>query len=265
VTTGIYKKIKGISKTAAMLETLRKIASEQTHTVAPGDMFLKLDKQYGLTSGSFQKANPSINPKRLRVGTKLTVPAKTPVYNKSFVPPPEPPPPPDLDKPADEHEMQHFYNAIVQAETGPYKDKWIRTHGVPGSSSTAWGPAQLTRKKLADYMNRYGDELREHQKFYNDTLLPMYNNFAKYGREPNKPGYDKRWEYGGYGVRLTPEQKAQYAKLVMDMMAIDKRKVAEQYPNASDNLRREKLIKRWRAVDRAKDPRYYKVIDGFYK
>lgn len=50
--------------------------STKYHTVAKGNTFSGLDKQYGLPYGSFQKANPSVNPKTLQIGSKLTIPNK---------------------------------------------------------------------------------------------------------------------------------------------------------------------------------------------
>jgi hypothetical protein len=96
-------------------------------------------------------------------------------------------------------------------------------------------------------------------------MLPMYDNFLKYGREPKKAGYDKRWDYGGYGVRLTPQQQAQYENMVMDLMAIDRAEVDRLYPKASEEFRRNEAIRRWRGVNKGGDKRYYRVVNGFYK
>jgi LysM repeat protein len=217
-----------------ILTILRKVAkSPSQHTIAKGDSFWDLDKLYKLRSGSFQKANPTVNPKRLRIGDKLIIPDRVDPATSAAAAgtraTPNPvvaPAMPSADIPdPNAHAMRKFYNAITRAETGSYKDKWIRTHGVPGVSSSAWGPAQLTKTKLADYMDRFPKRMRAHKNFYESVMLPMYDNFLKYGREPKKAGYDKRWDYGGYGVRLTPQQQAQYENMVMDLMAIDRAEV----------------------------------------
>ena len=54
-----------------------------------------------------------------------------------------------------------FCDAIEQAETGGQKargeETFIRTTGVPGSSSSAFGPMQITASTLRDMVNRHSD------------------------------------------------------------------------------------------------------------
>jgi len=54
-----------------------------------------------------------------------------------------------------------FCDAIEQAETGGQKargeETFIRTTGVPGSSSSAYGPMQITASTLGDMVNRHSD------------------------------------------------------------------------------------------------------------
>lgn len=257
-----------LAKIAAAIDKSDGEPAPRYHKIVRGDRMQKLDKFYGLPLGSFESANPDKDPRRLRLGDKLRLPQlKQPTARELAAPAiPEPAIPFDpvaVGPNPDDHKMRKFYNAIIEAETGSEKDRWIRTRGVPGSSSSAWGPAQLTKTKLADYMKRYPKRMGAHKKFYESTLLPMYNNFLKYGREPKKAGYDKRWDYGGYGIRLTPQQQAQYANMVMDMMAIDRSIVDDKYPKASEAFRRNKSIQMWRGT--ANDPRYFKIVNGFYE
>jgi len=51
------------------------------------------------------------------------------------------------------------YKAFVAAETGD-PEAFIRTKYAPAGGSTAYGPAQLTKRKLQDYRKRYRDRLK---------------------------------------------------------------------------------------------------------
>ena len=256
LTTSLYKRVGG---------SLHKQAGE--YVVKPKDTFNALDLRHGFPIGSFSKANPGVNPRKLKIGQRLNVPSPS---VRPRVPEPELPitandaeaqPTNDDLSSLSNHPMYNRYRAITEAETGSFKDKWIRTKGVPGSSSTAWGPAQITGSTMRDYMTRYKNKLSKYSDFHTNVLDPMYRNLAKYGREPNKPGYDKRYEYGGYGVRLTPEQKLQYANLAMDMMLIDRDEILKKRPNLRGQELQDALTERWRGKPYKKDKRYFDVVN----
>ena len=59
-------------------------------------------------------------------------------------------------------------------------------------------------------MTRYKDQLGEHMDAINNQLLPMYDKFKQYGNEPNAPGYDARYDYGGTGDPLDDAGRAAY-------------------------------------------------------
>lgn len=46
------------------------------HTIAKGDTMQGLDKRYGLPYGSFQKANPGLDYKRLQIGQRVEIPMR---------------------------------------------------------------------------------------------------------------------------------------------------------------------------------------------
>lgn len=157
-------------------------------------------------------------------------------------------------------DYDHFYGAIANAETGSEKDRWIRTRGVPGESSSAWGEVQLTKYKADDYFDRFKEDMAPYKEFYDTVLNPMYVNFLEYGREPNKPGYDPRWEYGAYGIRLTDEQKEMYRNMTKAMMRIDEREARrifkEQGINPTADQLFQKRIELWRGKPLSSDKRY---------
>lgn len=160
-------------------------------------------------------------------------------------------------------ELLKFYDAIMLAETGSEKDPWIRTKYAPPGGSTAFGPVQITRRKARDYFTRFPEVMKGSTAFYKDILGPMHDKFAYYGREPKRPGYDRRWEYGGYGQRLTPEQKAAYKRLSLDMMRADIAEARRLLPKGTPEQLREMRIQLWRGKTRKQDPRYFNVVNSY--
>ncbi|MGE9295133.1 MAG: LysM peptidoglycan-binding domain-containing protein [Puniceicoccales bacterium] len=52
------------------------IADDQVHTIRSGDTFTKLSQQYNVSVAAILAANPDVDPRRLAVGQKITIPAK---------------------------------------------------------------------------------------------------------------------------------------------------------------------------------------------
>jgi hypothetical protein len=159
---------------------------------------------------------------------------------------------------------QDFYNSITSAETGSFKDPWIRTAYAPPGGSSAYGPAQVTRTKVLDYFDRFPKRMKAHKKFYYNVLKPMHDNFLHYGKSPNKPGYDPKWEYGGSGNPLTPLQKQQYEQMVRTMMDIDEQEAYRLLPNGTPKQILNKRIALWRGKPQADDKRYYNEFHSVY-
>lgn len=153
-----------------------------------------------------------------------------------------------------------FYNSVVEAETGNESNQWIRTKHAPKGGSTAFGPAQLTYTKVKDYFERFPERMKKHAPFYNSVLGQTYRNFKEYGRAPNKPGYDRRWDYGGTGPDMTQAQKDSYKDMVMTMQQIDADEAKRLLPNGTPQQLLNKRIELWRAKSARQDPRYYKAF-----
>lgn len=260
------------------------------HTIAKGDTMQGLDKWYNLPIGSFEKANPNINYNRLQIGQRVNIPvmqtapaqrpgasvskpaakAVYPRYKasvtktapkasyKSFVARQSVPQQKFVGD-------QRFYNAIRFAETGSEKNPWIRTRVAPKGGSSAFGPVQITRGKASDYFDRFPSIMSGSAEFYNTTMAPMYANFLKYGREPNKPGYEKRWDYGGYGQHLTPAQQESYRQMGLAMMEADAQEARRLLPKGSDEELLLKRIELWRGVPYNEDPKYYNKVLSYYR
>jgi len=50
------------------------VGEERTHTIRAGDTFTKLSQQYGVSVAAILSANPDVDPRRLAVGQKITIP-----------------------------------------------------------------------------------------------------------------------------------------------------------------------------------------------
>ena len=51
-------------------------AAPKEHVVAKGDMLVNIAKKYGVTLAALEKANPGVDPKKIKPGQKLVIPAK---------------------------------------------------------------------------------------------------------------------------------------------------------------------------------------------
>lgn len=112
--------------------------------------------------------------------------------------------------------------ALQGAETPKdvFPDPWIRTTHAPKEGSTAFGPLQITGRLARDFMN---NPLK--REWINPTNRPFLTNFvhqagefAKFGRNPGAPGYNKIYDYGGSGHLTTPADKANYLSMGNDMI-----------------------------------------------
>ena len=63
------------------------LGNGQEHVVANGENFWTIGKKYGVSAREIEKANPNVVPTRMKIGQKLTIPAKS-------APAPAPPAPP---------------------------------------------------------------------------------------------------------------------------------------------------------------------------
>jgi hypothetical protein len=53
----------------------RKFGTTSVHEIKPGESLSELAKAYGVPVAEIEKANPGVNPRRLPIGDKLTIPA----------------------------------------------------------------------------------------------------------------------------------------------------------------------------------------------
>ncbi len=165
------------------------------------------------------------------------------------------------------------YDSFVGAEmTGVDAGKdgsghYIRTHGANKKNdpvgykkgSSAYGPAQINKGTAKDYTTRYPDKFKD-IKGYTDKYDAQGANQLKYGREPNKPGYDAKYEYGGKGDLSAPEYHEPYKKMAKTMM----RQMDHELKSSNPKAGVKHLVQRWRGKPEADDERYYKDFFANY-
>ena len=87
-----------------------------------------------------------------------------------------------------------IYNVIKQIETGGIKgNKFVRTGlSKTKGGSTAFGPLQMTRSAWVDL--KKNSSLTKAERNLADKLIDQADSFNKYGNEPDKEGYDERFD-----------------------------------------------------------------------
>jgi hypothetical protein len=153
-------------------------------------------------------------------------------------------------------DIDRIYSAIESAETGHLEgdDKWIRTtaRNVPGGSS-AYGPVQINKAALTG--PGYGDvgfSDKEHEWIQN-KYLPQMDLFLTYGNEPNKEGFDPKYDYGGSGD-FTVEDREMYNNMAKKLMAFEHDRIMKGGGTLDD------FIQAWRGRSYEEDPRYYDEV-----
>jgi autotransporter adhesin len=163
------------------------------------------------------------------------------------------------------------YKSFVGAEmTGVDAGKdgsghYIRTYGANKKTdpegykkgSSAYGPVQINKGTAKDFTTRYPNKFKDIKR-YTDKYDAQGANQLKYGREPNKHGYDAKYEYGGKGDLSTPEYHAPYQTMAKTMMRQMDHELKSNNPKAGIK----DLIRRWRGKSNNEDQRYY---DEFFK
>ena len=148
-------------------------------------------------------------------------------------------------------ETRARYEALRHAETGSFRNPWIRTTGRPPEGSTAFGPVQITKKLGSDpdYYNRLS---QESQDFYADVLWPKQQLMARYGAKDMQPGYEE-YDYG-QEANFSPEDRVKYEKWAREMIALMSAKHSDVQGFAQG----------WRGKDATQDPDYFKRFNQAY-
>jgi len=240
-------------------------AAHAQHTVKRGDTLSAMAQKHGTTVADLAAHNKIADPNKIQIGQKINFPDKkktsTPKATPKVAPKSEPTTKPKSN--TKEHcpfgSPNCLYDQLAQAETGSFKNKFIRTVGVPGSSSTAYGPVQITVSSAIDSFKRHPD-LYKGQEDYVKSFIAQGEQFRKYGRESNKPGYEKRYDYGGTGdpAVADPEKYRQFGVSFIKGKARDVGVKKEQLTSPDPKIRADaefNVAKGHRGT--GDDPRYF--------
>ena len=144
-----------------------------------------------------------------------------------------------------------LYKAYSLAETEGESDPYIRTRVKPKRGSSAFGPVQITKGKLEDYVTR--NLLPEDSaQFARDIVLPMQVEMLKYGGSDMIAGKE-HLDYG-QGGGFPVEMRPMLDKLGKDMLMID-------YKQTGGDI--DKMITKWRGKEA--EERYKASIKRYFK
>jgi hypothetical protein len=149
--------------------------------------------------------------------------------------------------------IDDLYQRISRAETGGEKNPYIRTRVAPKEGSTAFGPVQITGNLVRGHLSP-GNVSRfspEEQAFLR-RMDAQAQKFAKFGREPRRPGYHPRYDYGGSGDLIQTDADKRAYELVAKKMLAYELEQAKGDPV--------KAVERWRGKARSADPKYFSKI-----
>lgn len=232
------------------------------HTVKKGDTLSALAQKHNTTAEELAKLNQIENPDLIRVGQVIKFPETT---TKPKQETPAAKPAVTLSSSSNQETPDCYgelCSAIQQAETGSEKNPWIRTRFRPKGGSTAYGPGQITGQTLRDFRRRHAGEFTDVDD-YMGNLISQSEQFARYGAEPNKKGYEARWDYGGTGD-LTLKDPEKYLKVQRGVLRGMAKDIFGSIPETLSTEQREQLVTRYRGDTRQNDPRYFGVIDKAY-
>lgn len=133
--------------------------------------------------------------------------------------------------------VQDLYDMIAKAETGGETNPFIRTRVAPPEGSSAYGPAQITKTLAEDFLKRNPDLFSKEEKTYLKRFIAQGVKFLRYGKEPNKKGYEPRFDYGGEGELTSEEDKELYNKVARKMIS---------YTYTKNNEDIEATLREWR-------------------
>lgn len=150
-----------------------------------------------------------------------------------------------------------LFNAVATAETGGETNPFIRTRVTPKGGSTAYGPVQITATLAKDFLNRLDELFNKDEKSYLRRFIKQGEKFTRFGNEPNKKGFEERFDYGGEGELTSSEDQSLYKEVAQKMLG---------FIHTKNNGNLENTLKEWRfgsasKKGKANDPEYFKRVE----
>ncbi len=155
-------------------------------------------------------------------------------------------------------ELDELTMGLREAETGSVSDPFIRTQAPETSTgSTAYGPLQLTNTTAQDIKKRHRSLFSEEELKYLDRFNKQGKLFVKFGREPNKAGYDERYDYGGVGDLTSAKDQELYYKVISKMLQAKAKDVQRKTGKEPSII---EVIEAWRGKSIKDDPKYFMKV-----
>jgi len=114
-----------------------------------------------------------------------------------------------------------LYESINAAEfrgLSRFGDDFIRTRVRPKGGSTAYGPLQITTGLMRSAKSQLN--LNKPERQYVERFIDQGEKFIKYGNEPNRTGYEKRFDYGGSGELTSDLDKQLYKQVAKKLLEL---------------------------------------------
>jgi len=154
-----------------------------------------------------------------------------------------------------------LFDAFFAAEMRSEKDRaqpYIRTNYRDAKGgSTAYGPVQITKTLVDDYIDRKSKLFEEDELVFLDKMSKQGAKFNKSGNESKETykDFDVNFDYGGAGDLIqTEEDEAMYKKVATKMLQ-------NHLDEADGDI--DKAIEKWRGKDETEDPEYFKIVREF--
>ena len=114
-----------------------------------------------------------------------------------------------------------LYEAVNAAEfrgLSRFGDEFIRTRHSPKGGSTAYGPLQITTGLMRSAREQLS--LTKSESRYVDRFIAQGEKFIKFGNEPDRTGYEKRYDYGGKGDLTSKADKKLYEQVGKKLLSL---------------------------------------------
>ena len=131
-----------------------------------------------------------------------------------------------------------LYQAINAAEfrgLSKFRDAFIRTRHSPKGGSTAYGPLQITTGLMRSARDQLS--LTKPESRYVDRFIEQGEKFIKYGNEPDRTGYEEKYDYGGEGDLTSRADRRLYEQ-------VGKKLISLIWKQSDEDMR--KFLSAWR-------------------
>ena len=157
--------------------------------------------------------------------------------------------------------ISNLYDSVFNAEFESGKrNAFIRTRYAPEGGSSAYGPLQITVGLMKSAKPDL--KLTKKESEYVNKFIQQGDNFLKYGHEPDKEGYEAKYDYGGSGDLTSSADKRMYKQVGKKLLQL-------VWDQSDGDMNR--FLTAWRYGEGSgkdveqEDERYYKAFTKVFK